>query len=407
MGGPPGLCCHGSISSLTDLDTLCIMLTEERTTTSSMPLSSETPTVNLSSDSRVPEIIVATVATVFALYSAQRFFIPLVLGLILACTLNPFVRLLERLKIPRFIGISLVMVLLLCGIAAATSSLRTQVEKILDQVPDAAAKLSATLRDMASQPHPLLQVQEAARKLEQATNQAANGQSTAQKPPTRVVIEEPKIKLVDWLWNGSLGVFGFLGDTVMLLLLVVFLLLSGDTFKRKLMRISGPSLSKRKITAAILDDIDRAIQNYMLTLLVANIFLGLLTWIAFRWIGLDNAGAWAVAAGVLHFIPYLGPALTALATGMAAFMQFESFSMAAWVSFSSVAIATLVGLVLVTWMGGKMTRMNTTAVFVALLFWGWLWGVWGLLFAIPIMGILKVFAERIEDLQPLAELLNE
>ena len=353
------------------------------------------------------EIIVAVVATVFALSAAQRFFIPLVLGVILACTLNPLVRLLERINIPRLIGSALVMVMLLCGLAAATLSLRTQVDKILYQIPDAAAKLSAMLRDLADQPNPMLKVQEAARKLEQATNQAANGQVTTQKPPTRVVIDEPKIKLVDWLWTGSLGIFGFLGDTVMLLLLVLFLLLSGDTFRRKLMRISGPSLSERKITAAILDDIDHAIQNYMLTLLVANIVLGLLTWVAFRWIGLDNAGAWAVMAGVLHFIPYLGPALTAITTGMAAFMQFESLSMAVLVSFSSLAIATVVGLVLVTWMSGKMTKMNTTAVFVALLFWGWLWGVWGLLFAIPIMGMVKVFAERIEDLQPLAELLSE
>ena len=384
------------------------MQTKESTATHSTPESSNAPTANLPSDFRgLAAIIVATVATVFALSSAQKFFIPLVFGLILACTLNPLVRLLERLKIPRLIGTTLVMAALLCGMAAATLSLRTQVEKILDQIPDAAAKLSASLRDLASQPNPVLKVQEAARKLEQATNQATSGQAPAQKPPTRVVIDDPKIKLVDWLWTGSLGVFGFLGDTVMLLLLVAFLLLSGDTFKRKLMRISGPSLSERKITVAILDDIDRAIQNYMLTLLVANILLGLLTWVAFRWIGLDNAGAWAVAAGVLHFIPYLGPALTALATGMAAFMQFESLSMAALVSFSSLAIATLVGVVLVTWMSGKMTKMNTTAIFVALLFWGWLWGVWGLLFAIPIMGMLKVFADRIEDLQPLAELLSE
>ena len=384
------------------------MQTKESTTTHLTPESSDTPTADLSSDSRgMAAIIVATVATVFALSSAQKFFIPLVFGLILACTLNPLVRFLERLKIPRLVGTTLVMAALLCGMVAATLSLRTQVEKILDQIPEAAAKLSATLRDLASQPNPMVKVQEAARKLEQATNQAANGQTPAQKPPTRVVIDDPKIKLVDWLWTGSLGIFGFLGDTVMLLLLVLFLLLSGDTFKRKLMRISGPSLSERKITIAILDDIDRAIQNYMLTLLVANILLGLLTWVAFRWIGLDNAGAWAVAAGVLHFIPYLGPALTALATGMAAFMQFESVSMAVLVSFSSLAIATLVGVVLVTWMSGKLTKMNTTAVFVALLFWGWLWGVWGLLFAIPIMGMLKVFAERIEDLQPLAELLSE
>jgi predicted PurR-regulated permease PerM len=381
------------------------MQTKESTATHSTPESSNAPTANLPSDSRgLAAIIVATVATVFALSSAQKFFIPLVFGLILACTLNPLVRLLERLKIPRLIGTTLVMAALLCGMAAATLSLRTQVEKILDQIPDAAAKLSAALRDMASQANTMTKVQEAARELEKATDQAANGQT---KPQTRVVVQEQKSKLANWLWTGSLGIFGFLGDTVMLLLLVVFLLLSGDTFKRKLMRISGPSLSKRKITAVILDDIDRAIQNYMLTLLVANILLGLLSWVVFRWIGLDNAGAWAVAAGVLHFIPYLGPALTALATGMAAFMQFESLSTTVLVSFSFLAIATLVGTVFVTWMSGKLTKMNTTAVFVALLFWGWLWGVWGLLFAIPIMGMLKVFADRIEDLQPLAELLSE
>ena len=384
------------------------MQTKERTTPSFVPDSPDTATAHIPSESRgMTDIILATVATVFALYSAQKFFIPLFLGLILAVTLNPLVRFLERLKIPRLIGTALVMAALLGGVTIATLSLRTQVEGILDQIPDATAKLSAALRDMASQANTMSRVQEAARELEKATDQAANGHSSAQKPQPRVVVQEQKSRLANWLWTGSLGIFGLIGDTVMLLLLVMFLLLSGETFKRKLLRISGPSLSERKITVAILEDIDRAIQNYMLTLLVANILLGLLTWVAFRSMGLDNAGAWALAAGVLHFIPYLGPALTALATGMAAFMQFESLPMAVLIAFTSLAIATLVGVVLVTWMSGKMTKMNPTAVFVALLFWGWLWGVWGLLFAIPIMGMVKVFAERIEDLQPLAELLSE
>ena len=366
------------------------------------------PTITLPADSQsMAAVILSTVAVVFALSSAQRFFIPLVFGLILAITLNPLVRYLERFKIPRFIGTMIAIMALLFIMGAATMSLRGQVEQILDEVPNAATKLSAFLRDFAVQPNPMVKVQEAARELEQATNEAANGQAKVKKPPTRVVIDEPKIKLVDWLWTGSLGIFGLIGDGVMLLLLVIFLLLSGDSFKRKLMHISGPSLSERKITIAILDDIDRSIQHYMLTLLVANILLGVLTWAAFRLIGLDNSGAWAVVAGILHFIPYLGPALTALATGMAAFMQFESVSMAALVAVSSLAIATLVGTVLMTWAGGKMTKMNTTAVFVALLFWGWLWGVWGLLFAIPIMGMVKVFAERVEDLKPLSELLGE
>ncbi|MDF2459068.1 MAG: hypothetical protein K0S79_1484 [Nitrospira sp.] len=394
------------------------MATDERTTTCSPgaylqagPPKAQAPpltTVNLPADSRsLAEVIVAVVATIFALYWAQRFFIPLFLGIILAYTLNPLVTWMERIKIPRLVGTTMVMMTLLLGVALGTLSLGGQVERILDQVPDAAAKLAVTLKDMAAQPNTVLKVQAAAREIEQATNQAASGATATQKPPTRVVIEEPKFKLLNWLWTGSLGIFGIIGETAMMLILVVFLLLSGDTFKRKLMRISGPSLSKRKITAAILDDIDRSIQNYMLTLLMANVLLGVLTWLAFRLVGLDNAGAWAVAAGVLHFIPYLGPALTAVATGMAAFMQFESLSMAMLVAASSLIIAVAVGMVLVTWMCGKISNMNTTAVFVALLFWGWLWGIWGLLFAIPITGMVKVFSERVEDLRPVAELLSD
>ena len=101
------------------------------------------------------------------------------------------------------------------------------------------------------------------------------------------------------------------------------------------------------------------------------------------------------------------PALIAVATGMVGFMQFESFSMALLVSGSSLAIATLVGIVVVTWMTGKMEKLNAVSVFVALLFWGWLWGVSGLLLAIPILGIVNVVCQHIEELQPLAELLRD
>ncbi|HZH48890.1 MAG TPA: AI-2E family transporter [Nitrospira sp.] len=354
------------------------------------------------------QIIVATVAIVFALRWAQRFFIPLLLGIILAFTLNPIVLWLERIKIPRAVGTALVMLALLGGGALATLSLRGQVQGILDQVPDAAGKLSAALRDMGEEPNTMQKVQAAAREIEQATAKATDGAPTAQqKTPARIVVEQPRFKLTDLLWTGSLGMFGLIGDAVMLLFLIFFLLLGGDTFKRKLMHVTGPSLSKKKITVSIVDDIGRSVQNYMLTLLAANVLLALLTWMAFHWIGLDNAGAWAVAAGVMHFIPYVGPALTALGASMAAFMQFGSLPIVLLTAGSSLAIATLVGTVIVTWMSSKVGKMNATAVFIALLFWGWLWGAWGLLFAIPIMGMVKVFAEHVEDLQPLAELLGE
>jgi len=145
----------------------------------------------------------------------------------------------------------------------------------------------------------------------------------------------------------------------------------------------------------------------MLMVLTTNLLVGLLTWIALLWVGLENAGAWAVAAGLLHVIPYFGPAVTAAVVGMAAFMQFESLSTALLVAGASLAIATLVGTFVTTWMTGRIARMNTAAVFVTLLFWTWLWGVWGLLLSCPITVIFKVVAQNVEHLQPVAELLGD
>jgi predicted PurR-regulated permease PerM len=353
--------------------------------------------------------IMATIAVIFALQWAENFFIPLLLGIIIAYTLNPLVVWLERVKIPRVVGVIIVMLAVLGGSAFVTISLRDQIQTIVDQLPEAASKLAVSLRGVrGGQPTTMQKVQAAAQEIDKATSQAADIPTiTSKQPATHIVIDQPTFKLGDYLRAGSLGVFGFITQATTVLLLVFFLLLAGDTFKRKLVRLTGPSLSDKKITVHILDDINVSIQRYMFTLLVANVLLALLTWGAFRWIGLENAGGWAIAAGVLHVVPYLGPALIAVATGMVGFMQFESFWMALVVSGCSLAIATLVGIFVVTWMTGKMAKMNAVAVFIALLFWGWLWGVSGLLLAIPILGIVNVVSQHIEKLQPVAELLRE
>jgi predicted PurR-regulated permease PerM len=142
-------------------------------------------------------------------------------------------------------------------------------------------------------------------------------------------------------------------------------------------------------------------------LVTTNLLTGLLTWVAFRWLGLENAGAWAAAAGVLHIVPYLGSAVTAVATAMAAFLQFNSLPMAALVAGASLAIATVIGTFVTTWMTGRIANMNSAAVFISLMFWGWLWGVWGMLLSIPIIVIAKVVSQHVEQLHPVAEMLGD
>lgn len=352
--------------------------------------------------------ILATVALVFALDWMQKFFVPLVLGIFLAYTLNPLVVGLERIKIPRVLGTSMVMAAVVCALVLGTYSLRGQMQTILAQLPEAASKLSAGFASMRDDPGGTLQkMQTAVGAMEKATSQMAGIPPVPKQRTTHVVIDAPGIKLGDFMWAGSMGALGFIGQATMVIFLAFFLLAGGDTFKRKLVRLTGPSLSKRKITITILNDINHSIQKYMFMLLMTNLLLGLLTWIAFHWIGLENAGAWAVAAGLLHVIPYVGPIFTATATGMAAFMQFDSFSMALLVAGASLAIATVVGTFVTTWMTGRIAKMNAAAVFISLLFWAWLWGVWGMLLGIPIIVILKVASLHVEQLQPVAELLGE
>jgi predicted PurR-regulated permease PerM len=352
--------------------------------------------------------ILAAIAVVFALEWAQSFVISLLLGILFSYTLNPLVVWLERIRIPRVLGTSIVMVGVVCALVLGTYSLRGQMQTILDQLPEAVSKISAGLASLRKgQTSTIQKVQTAASEIEKATSQAAGTPSTPRQPATRVVIEPPGFKLGNFLWAGSMGAAGLVGQAAMVLFLTFFLLLSGDTYKRKLVRLAGPSLSNKKITVHILDDINESIQRYMFMLLATNALVVLLTWIALRWLGLENAGAWAVAAGLLHLIPYFGPAVTAAGVGMAAFMQFDALSTALLVAGASLAIATVVGTFVTTWMTGRIARMNTAAVFVSLLFWAWLWGIWGMLLSIPITVIVKVVAQHVEQLEPVAELLGD
>jgi predicted PurR-regulated permease PerM len=356
--------------------------------------------------------ILAALASLFAVYWAEPFLVPLLLGIVLAYTLNPLVAWLEAIKVPRVAGTTIVMAAVIAALVFGTYSLRGEMQAIIAQLPEAAQKVAAAIkRVQIGQPGDMQKLQNAATEVARATSQAtslsADGLPALRQPITRVVVEPPAFKFGAFLWEGSMGAIVALSQAVMVVFLVFFLLLGGDRFKRKLVQLTGPTLSNKKITVHILDGINESIQKYMFMLLATNVLVGLLSWIAFRWIGLENAGAWAVAAGFLHLVPYLGPGLTAAATGMAAFMQFETFSTAVLVAGASMAIATFVGTFVTAWMIGRIAKVNAAAVFISLLFWGWLWGVWGLLLSIPIIVIVKVVSQHVGPLHPLAELLGD
>src|SRR5689334_10027953 len=367
------------------------------------------PATRLSVDARGLALgVLAALALIFAFAWAEKFLVPLLLGIVIAYTLNPVVVWLEAIKIPRVVGTIIVMASVIAALVLGTYSLRGEMQTIIEQLPEAATKVTTAIeRVRIGQLGNMQKIQNAATEVEKATTEAAIGPVAPRQPATHVIVDSPTFKLGSVLWEGSMGALVAMGQTAMVVFLVFFLLLGGDQFKRKLVRLTGPTLSNKKITVNILDDINGSIQKYMFMLLTTNVLVALLSWIAFRWIGLENAGAWAVGAGLLHIVPYLGPGVTAAATGMAAFMQFESFSMAFLVAGVSLAIATVVGTFVTTWMIGRIAGMNSAAIFISLLFWGWLWGIWGMLLSIPIIVIVKVVSHHVDQLHPLAELLGD
>nr|WP_229416162.1 AI-2E family transporter [Pseudoduganella armeniaca] len=352
--------------------------------------------------------IIATVAFLYALQWAKNFLVPLLLGIFIAYTLNPVVSWLERLRIKRALGATLVTAAILCGSAFTMDKVHGEFENIVDELPTITHKLSRLLATTTGgSTSTLSRIQAVATELEQATAGSQARRAAKRQQPATVESNTGGIRVMDWVWVSARGLAGFLSQATMVIFLVFFLLLSGDTFKRKLVKLTGPSLSKKKITVHILEDINTSIQAYMFMLLVTNVLLALLMWIVLRAIGLENAGAWAVVAGLLHIMPYFGPLLITSATGLVAFLQFESLQMVLLVTGASLGIATLVGTFVTTWMTGRIARMNAAAVFVSLLFWGWLWGVWGLLLGVPVIVVVKVVAERVEGMEVVAELLGE
>jgi predicted PurR-regulated permease PerM len=176
--------------------------------------------------------------------------------------------------------------------------------------------------------------------------------------------------------------------------------------RRKMVKLAGPKLSKKRITLETMDEITAQIQRFLLVQLVTSVIVGVATWIAFAWIGLQHAAVWGVVAAATNLIPYLGAVIIGAGSAVLGFMQFGRLDMALLIGAASFAIHGVVGNLLTPWMTSRAGRMSPVTVFVGVLAWGWLWGVWGLLLGVPILMAVKAVSDRVDDLKPVGELLG-
>ncbi|WP_309681759.1 AI-2E family transporter [Polaromonas sp.] len=351
-------------------------------------------------------VVLAGLASLFVLHWAKAVFIPVMLGVLFSYALSPVVNWLELRRVPRWLGAAVLMLAIVSAIISAAYSLRDEAGALVESLPAAAQKFRLAMKARAGASDSTLEtVQKAASQIEQAAREGASP-SGANRGAMRVVVESPGFNIKDYLWTGTLGLIALVGQTMAVVFLTYFLMLSGDAFRRKLIKLAGPTLSSKKITLQALHEITGDIQRYLQVQLFTSALVGALTWLALLAIGLHNAAVWGIVAGILNLVPYVGSLVTAVTSALVGFLQFGSLDMALLVGGASLVIHTLVGNLLTPWLTSRASRLSPVAVFVGLLAWGWLWGVWGLLLGIPILMIVKSICDRVDDLKPIGEFLG-
>ena len=367
-----------------------------------------TRTSTMESDVSVRSValtVLAVAATMYLLHWAREAFIPIVLSILISYALEPIVSLLTRIHLHRILAAGLVVMMTGGALGYGVYALSDDAAAIVAQLPEAAQRLRRTMqRDGGN--GAIGQVQKAAEELQKTADQAA-GPNPAPKNVTRVQIEEPAINVREYITWGSTGLIAFVGQATLVFFFVFFLLASGDLFKRKLVKLAGPSLEKKKITVQILDEINHQIAKFLFVRIITSVVVGIATWIAFRIIGLEQAALWGAAAGVFNSVPYFGPVIVAATTAIVAFLQFGTVAMAAYVASISLVITSIEGWLLTPWLTSRTARTNEVAIFIGLIFWSFLWGIWGTLLAVPMLVAVKAYCDHIEDLRPVGELLGD
>ena len=351
--------------------------------------------------------VLAALAGIYMLHWAQAVFVPLLLGVMFSYALAPLVRRLAHWRIPPPLGAALLLIGIVGGFGSLGYSLSDDAGALIESLPDAAQKLRLALHGRGQQTSgPMDKVQKAASELERAADENAAAPAAPTRGVTKVQIERPRFDIKDWLWTGTLGLGALLGQAVAVVFITYFLLASGDSFRRKLVKITGPKLSQKKITLQALDEIDAQIQRYLLVQLFTSAVVGALSWLAFLWIGLEHAAVWGVIAGVTNLIPYIGAIAVGGGSALVGFVQFGALNMGLLIGGVSMAIHFIVGYALTPWLTSRASRLSPITVFVGVLAWGWLWGVWGLLLGVPILMAVKAVCDRVEALKPVGELLG-
>ncbi|WP_417566854.1 AI-2E family transporter [Marinobacter sp.] len=360
-------------------------------------------------DVRSTSLIVLTcVAALYFISWAQAVLVPLVVAILISYALDPLVSGLEKFRFPRALSAALVLTVVVAAIAGASIPLKRETMAILDKAPLAIERFQRSEARSTPQEEGVMEkAQDVAKKIED-TAADEEAEAAAQQPDVmRVRVVDKPFKVWQYLMQESSTILVLISQAFSALLLVFFMLSAGRLYKRKVVKLSGPSFHAMRKAARIMNEFHSQVRRFLFVMLLGGLFVGFFTWLAFFLLGMEQAVFWGVVAGVASVAPYLGPFLVMVGSGVAAFIQFGSIDMAIIVALASLMVTSIQGNLLLPMLTSRVSSLNEVAIFLGLLFWGWLWGPIGLIIATPLLMIIKTLCDHVSNLRVVGELLGK
>jgi len=336
--------------------------------------------------------LLAIFAGAWAMQLARPVLLPIVLAGLIAMVLAPLVRGLGSLRLPDPAGAALVVGLFAGGIGFGVYALSEPALGWLERAPQTMREVEKRLRSVKAS------VEEAQAAAETVEKIATVGGDSA---PPMVTVKEPSLAA------RAAGMARLLLLRALeVVLLVYFLLAFGGSFYRRLIRIPETLRNKLRVVQ-ITTEIQREISIYLLTVTAINIGLGAATALAMTFLGMPNPVLWGVMATVFNFVPYLGSAVTLVVLSLVALLSYETVTQALLVPMVFLGLATIEGQFVTPIIVGRRMSLSPMVIVVALLIGDWMWGVVGLLIAVPVLAVLKILCSHDERMVPIAELLGQ
>jgi len=350
----------------------------------------------------IPLWALAIVAFLFFLQAAASLLIPVVLGFLISYALEPVVAWLARHHLPRTAGTSVLLVTLLGLSSWGAYSLQDEALEAIDSLPAAAARARELVMDQIGKGAGA-SIQKAADELNGNVNAQSREASAPASQPQDAARALPDVSGL--LRLGIQSAFSFAGYLMVIFFLVFFLLLSGHHIRSRLIEIAGADVERRRTVTTIVNDINSQIERFLLVRLVTSALVGVLTWAALVWFGVENAAFWGMLAGVFNSIPYFGPVIVSGGLFVVGLADGGGVYHALQIAGAALVITSIEGWLITPPLMGKAERMSALAVFLGLLLWTWVWGAWGTILAVPMLVILKSVADHVPSMRPVGRLM--